>query len=423
MHTIPIGRAGVAAVLAVTSSALAVTPAPAWAAPPTMTLSSTAGPSGGGNTITATATGVAANALVFPTGTAPVVQFQFNATNATTCKSTAQDNTPIDGTASTLTAGVVTTDPSDVRRISTTKIAFTVPSSAYPATVNGDPSTINTTGLVLVNGQASAKWNVCVYDSASTTASTLIATSVYTLALRPTITAILPARSPAFGGQTITVNGTGFGAGTTAAIDGAALTDLKLAANGNSFSATTSAHARGTGYSLVVKTAGGPVSSTDPDNNGQPEDGDGATSDAPIPFTFDNSITISPNTAPAGSSVYLDIRGVGFSALAFDVNGNGAPTDSTAHVFLVRDAYDAGANRGVQECLSVLVLDDTEIICQLDLAADSLDPTTSAAQVGTPVGDGTYTVTVVADGTPGLSADDAGATLVTSGASFTVAPY
>jgi hypothetical protein len=402
-------RAGVTATLTVLASLAVASPSYAAAVP--MTLSATVGPSGGGNTITGT---VAAGTLAFPAGTSPTVQFQFNGTGATTCRTTAQDVTQIDGTASALTAGVVTVDPAKVRRISTTKVAFTVPTASYPSMVNGSPSTVNTGGLVLLGGQTTARWNVCVYDSASTTTSTLIASATYTLAVRPTITAILPTSGPASGGQTITVNGTGFGAGTTATLDGKPLTGVTLAANGNSFTAVTPVHAPGGNNWLVVTTSGGPVSSSDPDN-------DTTTSDSPIPYTFDNSITITPDTAPVGSVTYVDIEGAGFDGLAFDQSGTAAPTDPIPHIFLVQGEYDPATNRGVLECGSVIVLDDTELICALDLGGNSLSPTTSAEQVGNAVDAGTYTMTIVTDGSTNAGAPNP--TLLTSGATFTVAPY
>ncbi|MCY1145360.1 IPT/TIG domain-containing protein [Actinoplanes sp. Pm04-4] len=394
MRREPLVRNGIAAFAAAALGIVAAAPAPAWAAPATMTLSSTSGPSGGGNSVTAT---VAAGVLAFPAGTTPVVQFQYNAPTASSCGATAKDEAAIEGTSSTLTAGALTVDPAQVRRLSTTKIAFTVPA-----------------GLALVSGQSTSKWNVCVYNNASTTASTLIATSVYSIAQRPAITAILPARGPAAGGQTITVNGSGFSAGTTATIDGAALTGLTLSPGNDSFTAVTPAHIAGSGYALMVRTAGGVASSADPDN-------DPATADNPILFSFDNSIVVSPNSAPAGSSPYIDIRGQGFDELTFD--GSGTPTDANAHVFLVRDVYDPASNRGIQECGEVLVLDDTELICRLDLAADSLDPADGTPLIGVPVAEGTYTVTIVADGTVGATGAETKATIVTSGATFTVGPY
>ena len=423
MRASSVARPGLAAFA--TAAVVFMTPAaPGWAAPLPLTLSSTGGPSGGGNSLTGTVAATSANPSPFPAGSQPVVQFQYNGAGATTCSAKAKAVAPIAGTSTALTGGVLTVDPADVLRISPTKIAFTVPSSSYPATVADAPSTVNTGGLVLLEGQKTSKWNVCVYDSASTTDSTLIAATSYTLAVRPKISAILPATSPAYGGQLFTVNGTGFGTGSTATIDNVPVTNVKLAANGNSFTAVAPAHAPGTGYALVVKTPGGLVSSADPDNDGKPADGKPeTTADEPIPFAFSNGISITPNTAAPGSRVNIEVRGVGFDKLTFSKAANATPVDATAHVFLVEGKYVPASNRGVQECTGVLVVSSTELVCTLDLGADSLNPADSSTVADTAVAEGTYTVTVVANGSRAATAEQAAATALTSGSTFTVAPY
>jgi hypothetical protein len=172
---------------------------------------------------------------------------------------------------------------------------------------------------------------------------------------------------------------------------------------------------------MVVNTAGGPVSSADPDNNGLPQDTDDTTPDAPLYFSFTNGIQVAPTAAAAGSKVNLDIKGTGFDSLTF--NRSGTPTDTNAHVFLVRDAYSAGSNRGVQECTNVRLVGSSELVCSLDLSADRLSPSDSSVVTGTPVSEGTYTVTVVANGSPNATDAQAAASIVSTGATFTVAPY
>jgi hypothetical protein len=405
-----------------TSLLLAVTVAPADAAALAMTLSSVSGPSGGGNTITGTTVASAANPGPFSAGSLPTIQLQYVGTGSTACTAMAKNVTPIAATGAVSTAGVLTVNPEDVKRIAANKIAFRVPQSAYPATVDDEPSQVNPTGLVLAGTQTTAKWNICVYDGPSTTASTLLANAPYTLAARPKISAILPASSPAFGGQTITVTGAGFGAAansTTASIGGVTLTNIKVATNGNSFTAVTPPRAAAPNLVLTVNTPGGPVTSNDPDNNGQPTDDVAETPDTPIYFTYSNGVTITPATAPSGTSVDVDIKGVGFSALTFKPSA--APADPTAHVFLVSNAYIAASNRGVQECKRVLVASNTELICTLDLLGDRLNPADSTATSG-PTPEGTYTLTVVANGAPD-AADAANPTIVSSGSTFTVGPY
>jgi hypothetical protein len=68
------------------------------------------------------------------------------------------------------------------------------------------------------------------------------------------------------------------------------------------------------------------------------------------------------------------------------------------------------------------VVSSTELICTLDLAT-SLNPADSAPVANTPVDDGTYTVTVVANGSTTATDDQAASSVITSGSTFTVAPY
>ncbi|MBG0562549.1 IPT/TIG domain-containing protein [Actinoplanes aureus] len=291
-----------------------------------------------------------------------------------------------------------------------------MPSTAYQA------ENFNTSGLVLAGTQTQAKWAVCAYDSDSTTTSTLLATALYTLTLKPTITSISPKSSPAAGGQLITVTGTGFAPVTTpitATAGGIPLTNIKVAANGNSFTATTGARAADSSLPLIVTAPGGTVSSLDPDNNGLPQDGDPATADAPIAFSYSNGITITPNTGAVGTMVTIDVTGAGFSPLDFEPTG-GDPTSALAHVFLVEGAYNSATNRGVAECVVGMVVSDTQLVCDLDLAASKLNPTTSGSQ-GVPIAEDAYILTVVQDGS--LGAVGANPSIISSGAAFVVGPY
>jgi hypothetical protein len=123
----------------------------------------------------------------------------------------------------------------------------------------------------------------------------------------------------------------------------------------------------------------------------------------------------------SGSKVNLDIKGTGFDSLTFAKGGT--PTDSNAHVFLVRDAYSPSSNRGVQECTNVKLIGSSELVCALNLGADRLSPADSSVVTGTPVADGTYTVTVVANGSTGATDAQAAASTVSTGATFTVSQY
>ncbi|WP_157751611.1 IPT/TIG domain-containing protein [Actinoplanes derwentensis] len=369
------------------------------------------GVSGGGNTLVGTVPVAAAG--TFPT--APTVQFQ----SGTCANQSKVVSSIVVGSGGNLTSGTVTVPPTDVTRISGTKVAFKVPTKAYPELdADANPSQINTAGLVLDSGQSSAKWAVCLYDN-DTASGTLLASTSYTLIQKPTITGVTPSASQASGGTPITVTGTGFMPFTTpnipltASIGGSPLTNIKVAANGASFTALTGSRGPGSGLYLTVYAPGGKVVSSDPDNNP-------ATFESPFLFEYSNGITVTPNLASAGSATTLDITGGGFSDLTFD--SNGSPTSANAHVFLVRGTYTPAGNRGMAECTNVVVVADTELICNLDLSAGSLNPVTGAATPNVPVPDGAYTVTVVANGAT-TAGPDAEPTIVSSGSTFTVGPY
>jgi hypothetical protein len=365
---------------------IAGTATPAFAAPAPLTLSSTAGSTTGGNTITASSTTAAA----FLSGvTAPVTWFSIPA-----CVQTYTSAASTPATPSSATVGNVISTAT--KKLSNTKATIVVPAL-----------------LVVPNTVTSTKYNVCTY--ASTTASApLIGTATYTVAAAPTISSppIGPASGPALGGGTITISGTGLPTtanSITATLGGTALTSVTPMSS-TAFTAVVPAHAPGL-VNLVVTTAAGPQTIT------------GA-------YTYANGITVTPNTAPAATSTsvnpaYVDVNGAGFSSDIFGSSG------SSARVWLVDGAYNpdiTGASAYVKgptaECTGVVVISDNELICSLNLATGALDPTTGTAS-GTPlVPDGTYTLTVVNNGAIGAG-DVTGylRTDISSGSTFTVAPY
>jgi hypothetical protein len=411
-------RRGVLASAGATVLVLSGTAVPARADASEMTLSSLSGPSG----VLVTATITDPEVAIFAAGRTPAVQFQY-AGVGTACAETVAATAQIEVTGTTTTAGSLTVEPDTVWRFSNTKIGFQVPRRAYPAYDDlGYVSTVNPDGLVLGDAQPSSRWHVCAYSD-DTTTGTLLAEAIYTLVPRPVITSILPASGPAMGGMPITVNGAGFteaAAKISGSIGGAPLTDITVAADGKSFTAKTRPRAAESGLALVVDTSGGRISSLDPDGNGLAEDNDPGTDDTPIPFTYSNGISVTPNNGAVGTQVNLDVFGAGFAGLTFS-NGGG-PSDSNAHVFLVEDFYDPDFNRGVAECGDVAVVSDNELICTLDLGAEQLNPIDSSVVVNTPIVEGTYTLTVVATGVVGAGST-AKPTIVSSGSTFTVGPY
>jgi IPT/TIG domain len=364
--------------LAALATGLAVTPAMAVSVP--MTLSAVSGPSGGTNTLTGTTT----TAKFF---SGAVVQFQYKVIATTACS--AAYSTPV--TPST-TAGIVNATP---KILSSMKIAATVPAS-----------------VALQGSATSANWLVCVYPGTNTTTSLLAANAAYTIAARPTIATpfIAPASGPALGGGTVTVTGTNFIAGLTAKIGSVALTGITVV-SGTTFTATVPPQAAATGLTLSVTTTGG-------------------TATRANSYSYTNGIVVEPSTTPtATAATDIDVQGVGFSGMSFTTTTGTTPDDNNAHVYLVAGSYDptdassAKTKAETGECVNVLVVSDTELICTLN-TDDAYNQTGDPA-----IANGVYTLTVVTDG--GIDVQTGGAnananyakSIISSGSTFTVAPY
>jgi hypothetical protein len=218
-----------------------------------------------------------------------------------------------------------------VRKVANNKAAVTVPA-----------------GPVVI-GSAPTPYNLCIYSSNNTTTGKLLSVVTYTVANVPTLTAVTPNAGSALGGQTITVTGSNFpSSGITATLGGAALTQV-TPVDANTFTAVTPQHATGSA-TLMISTALGSDSLS------------GA-------FSYQNSISISPNTAPSSVTAQdVDVQGTGF----LDLVWTGA---SAAKVYLTDGVYNgrAGtsgttkANGPVAGCGNVIVISDNELVCNVNL--------------------------------------------------------
>lgn len=267
-------------------------------------------------------------------------------------------------------------------------------------------------------------YNICIYNGSTADASRLLASAPYTVATPPDADSISPLGGSSLGGDTITISGTNFptAAGSIqATLGGLPLTGV-TPVDSNTFTATTPAHAAETGVPLVVTTTSG-------------------TSTLTASFNYVNGISISPNTAShASSSVWVDVKGVGFESLAFDPLPFAANTGSNdkARIYLVdaRGACVAGppvctgttaytpasATAGpIAECKTPAVISGTELFCKLDLSTGALDPATHLPAAVAVVPNGTYTLTVVSSG----DTDATGFTqsVISSDSTFTVADF
>ncbi|MGA5302434.1 IPT/TIG domain-containing protein [Nucisporomicrobium flavum] len=338
-----------------------------YSALPSVTLSPAVGPSAGTNTITVSSTNA------FLSGVAqPKVTFTRD-----TCPATYPQSGTIVSSAT-------------VNRITDNKVAILVPG-----------------GVVLGTGETTATYNVCIYSGTGSTASLLAVPASYTIAPGLTVDAtVTPAQGPAQGGSLVTITGAGFptasDAVVSASIGGSPLTKVRVI-DGNTLTGYTTAHAPGTA-NVSVTTAAGTKTATG------------------TPYTYTYGITVSPNTAPTNTQPYVDILGAGFSSLTFSAAGG---QDTDTHVFLVNDRYlPAGTGTWttppVTECTDVVTISDTEIICQLDLTTSL---TAAGANTGPAPGNGTYTIEVVTNSTPGATLAPNAASIISSGSTFTVAPY
>jgi hypothetical protein len=458
--------------LGVTAAAVLTAAGPAQAATIAATLSTSAGPSGGGNTVTVTATGGFVDSSVRRVaGTNLYVQFQRKATNASTCAVTYQTpasdviNVPAagvtvltDDTANIVVpAGVVTTgstttnynvcaytqtttstealaataagtpyqvvprlsvSPQSGPAVGGNTISITAPAGMTPfsagstygvqfqaaaptatpvnycsptwaATVTVVPATpagvvavaANTIGIVSgskivvpvpanIGASGSLGFHVCLYNNVPGTPANADATidliagsgAPYTVGTPAAITSVSPSAGPAKGGNTLTVVGTGFGAGMTATLDGAPLTLSNITST--QFNAVVPPHTAGGPFKLSVTTTGG------------------TTTTPTGVYSYSYGIDVEPNTAPNNKAgrTWISVQGVGFRGLQFTGTTGAAPNNTGAHVYLVRGAYDpktaAGAAAGTKtnaqtaECVDVIVVADTEVVCGLYASGD-----------------------------------------------------
>jgi hypothetical protein len=340
-----------------------------YAALPVVTLGPAVGPSGGTNTITVSA---GTTSTLF-TGFTPGVTVTSD---------------PCPGTYATSSTNFSAT----VTKISNNKIAILIP-----------------TGVTVASGDTTTPYNVCVYGG-TTGSDTLIATpATYTVAPVLTVSnTVSPSAGLASGGSTVVINGSGFptdpDAVLSASIGGSPVTITSVNSAGTQITGTTSAHSPGTAAVTVTTAAGTKTSAS-------------ATA-----YTYTYGIQIGPNTAPAGSTVTMDITGAGFASLTW----TGA---TRARIFLVNDRYSAaGSNTTtwttppLADCTGVILISDQELLCTLNLT-DTLTAGGTLTGTPTPVADGTYTIEVVNNGQPTATLAAYDTSIISSGSTFTVAPF
>jgi hypothetical protein len=289
------------------------------------TVSPVSGPSGGTNTITlAEATAPADPTQAFVQGTTTVV---FVA--ASTCMAS---NSSYGSPGSTLLVA-----PANVTVVTTARLAATVPSG-------------------VTSGNYASPYSVCAYNGTGTSSPLVAkADAAYTVGVTPTITSVTPSTGSPQGGGTVSIVGMNLGSATVT-IGGSPVTKTVASSTSTNFVGVTSAHAVDGPVPVVVSIAGG-----------------GSATKAAA-FTYSNGIVVSPNTSPnTKTKTDIDVQGVGFSALNFTTSTGLTPNDNNAHVYLVKGTYDptkSGTAKTVgqtTECLRVMPVSDTELICSLYL--------------------------------------------------------
>ncbi|MFD0521233.1 beta strand repeat-containing protein [Paractinoplanes durhamensis] len=204
-------------------------------------------------------------------------------------------------------------------------------------------------------------YQVCMYNGSDTSASTLVGATTYSSTTVHTLIAVGPVAGSALGGDEIVVTGTGFPTtpgSITATIGGSPLAVMPVSST--TFTAITPMHAPGTGLPLVVSTNAG-------------------TKTLPNAFSFLNTVRVNPNSAPNTRKGDVAVQGSNFAAANFGTN------TGDAHIYLVRGEYNARSvvasgnkvNGPIQECATVLVIDDNNLVCTLDLT-QRLDPAGTA---------------------------------------------
>ena len=217
-------------------------------------------------------------------------------------------------------------------------------------------------------------YHVCVYSATPT----VLGGADFTLYPAPTVTKVAPAGGMTAGGYTVTVVGTNFTAKTTATVGGLALTNLKVAKDGASFTATVPKWTGtiGTAQDVIVSNEGGDSTAISTDQ-----------------FTFSNGVTISPQNGPSTGGTVISVKGAGFKTLAWP--GATSPTNGKAWVVFTSGQYSAltdGSGTMLSPadfaCAKVVVIGDTELLCTTP---------TSTPVSATFVKGRAYTLTVISD--------------------------
>ena len=339
-------------VVGVAAAAVLSSASPSWAAADAATLNPSSGPTAGGNSISLAVATQSDVANSFIPGTT-LVTFE----SAGTCPTTHTSPGTI----------VATVAAANVNVLSPTRLVLTVPAAIT-----------TTAGISNAND-----YSVCAYNGAGT-GLLAKAENAYHVGATPTITSWTPRAASSRGGGTIIITGTNLD-NATASIGGVALTPSG-SSTATTLIAPIPAHAAGGPYPLVVTKDQGGTAST------------------PNAFTYSNGVLVSPNTGSnTKARTDISVSGANLSGIVFNATNGQKPDDATGHVYLTKGTYDptktglVKANGAVTECLNVVPISDTELICSLYLAGGGI-PMSSTRTVSATVSGTTLTAAAGAFG-------------------------
>ncbi|AYV46331.1 hypothetical protein CFHF_15635 [Caulobacter flavus] len=289
-------------------------------APTVTSISPTAGPTGGGTTVTITGTNLSGATAVTFGGTAAT---GFTVVNGTTISATAPAGavgtvdvrvTAIGGTSATSAADQFTyvaaptvtsisptagpTGGGTTVIITGTGFSAASPTGAVKFGATNATYTINSNTQITATSPANAAGT---YDVTVTTVGGTSATSAadqFTYVAAPTVTSISPTAGPTTGGTTVTITGTNL-SGATAVTFGATAATGFTVDSATQITATAPANSAGT-YDIRVTTVGGTSATSAADQ-----------------YTYVSAPTVtavSPTAGPTGGGTTVIITGTGFAA-------------------------------------------------------------------------------------------------------------
>ena len=306
--------------------------------PPTVTsISPTAGPTGGGTSVTLTGTNfTGVTAVTF--GATAATGFTFNSATSITATAPAGSAGTVDVRVTT-GGGTSATSAADQFTYITAPTVTSVSPTAGP-TGGGTTVTITGTGFAAAAGTGAVKFGATnatytinsntqitatspansagTYDITVTTLGGTSATSAadqYTYVAAPTVTSISPTAGPTAGGTTVTITGTGFSSATAVTFGATAATGFTVN-SATQITATAPTGSAGT-VDVRVTTVGGTSATSAADQ-----------------FTYVGAPTvtsISPTAGPTGGGTSVTITGTRFSGATAVTFGATAATAFTVH--------------------------------------------------------------------------------------------